>query len=403
MNEATSQPTRQEALALLDAALGGLRFPAECVPVREAIGRCLAAPARSRLDLPPFDKSAMDGYAISAGAAGDTFRLRETVAAGQPPPAPLRAGEAVRVLTGAPVPPGTGEVVMQECVERDGDTVRILRHGDANICLRGEDLRIGDEVLPAGRILGALDIANLIGCGLTHVEVTRRPRIAILTTGDEIVDDPADLAPGRIMNSNGPLLHGLCRMRGWDVAMNEIVRDTAEAVRDALQRADAAADLTVLSGGVSVGDFDFVPGVLEALHCRLLFNSVRLKPGRPTTAAVAPSGKPILGLPGNPVSVFLMYHLFVCHVVERMSGAPSSYREIALPLAGPYRRKSKDREEYVPARLTAEGRVEPLPFHGSAHLHALGQADGFLILPRGTQELVEGAVSRFMPLPGGFR
>jgi molybdopterin molybdotransferase len=355
------------------------------------------------VDLPPFDKSAMDGYAIPAGAAGDTFTVREMVAAGQPPTAPLKPGEAVRVLTGAPVPLGTGEVVMQEYTQLDGTTVRILRHGDTNICLQGEDVRTGDEIIPAGRTLCALDIANLAGCGLTDVEVMCRPRIAILTTGDEIVDDPAKLKPGRIMNSNGPLLAGLSAARGWPIVINEIVCDTLEAVRDALTRAESQADLTVLSGGVSVGDFDFVPKALEELRCRLLFNSVRLKPGRPTTAAVAPSGKLIVALPGNPVSVFLMYHLFVCHIVARLTGASLPYREIVLPLAASFRRKSKDREEYVPARLTGDGRIEALPFHGSAHLHSLGQADGFLILPCGVQELEAGTPSRFMLLPGASR
>lgn len=389
---------REEAEALLDEALAGRRLPVETVAAREAVGRRLASPALSALDLPPFDKSAVDGYALPPGEAPEGYLVRGTVAAGGEPPSVLGAGEAVRVMTGAPVPPGASEVVMQEHTRLEDGRLRVLRRGPANVCLRGEDVRAGDEVLPAGRLLGPLDAANLVSCGLDRVEVFRRLRVAVLSTGDELVDDPARLGPGRIMDCNGPLLAGLAARHGMETVSREAAADSARPLREALSRALERADMVLISGGVSVGEFDLVPETLDALGLRRVFKGLLVKPGRPTALAMAPDGKLVFGLPGNPAAVYLIFHLFVLRAAARLAGAPPASRFLSLPMARDFRRGSADREEFVPARLTGEGRVEALDCHGPAHLLSLTEAEGYLVVPPGVRELQGGVPALFMPL-----
>lgn len=391
-----------DAFRVVDEALAGARLPAETAPTRAAADRVLARAHESRLDLPPFDKAAVDGYAIPAGADAAQYRLVRTVAAGQSHSAPLRAGETVKVMTGAPVPPGTARVVMQEDAEQDGELVRVSHGGAANYCPRGEDLRRGDVVLPAGSVLRPLDAANLIGCGIVEVEVVRRPRVSIISTGDEIVDQPGRLEPGKIMNVNGPLLAGLAAAHGLEVAGEVSVADAPEALSRAIEDGLARADMVVLSGGVSVGEFDFVLDTFGRAGLRLHFARLAVKPGKPTAFATG-RGKAVFGLPGNPLAVFLMFHLLVLRAAARLTGAAPPLRVFMLPLAGAFKRRHAERTEYAPGRLTAEGRIEPLPCHGSAHLMAMTRADGFFAAPAGVKELLPGAAVEFLLLPGCCR
>ena len=384
--------TLEQAWSRLDAALGDRPVAAETVPLRAARGRILAADARSPLELPPFDKSAMDGYAILADDASEDFRLLETVAAGQMPTRKLAPGTATKVMTGAPVPAGTGRVVICELADEAGGVVRFRGLGGGqNICRRGEDVRAGDVVVPRGRRLSAVDVANCVSCGLTEVSVARPARLAVLTTGEEIVDDPADLRPGRIMNSNGPLLAGLAAQWGLPVALERTVGDDRAATAAALRDAAAAADIVVLTGGVSVGEFDYVQPAMEDVGLTVHFASLAVQPGRPTVLATGAGGKVFFGLPGNPVSVYVMFHLFVLRAAWRRMGAAAPLRVLHLPLAETFRRRKTGRLSFVPARVGPDGTVRALDYHGSAHLAALGSADGLLAVPAGLGELPAGA------------
>lgn len=388
----------EEAWALVEEALGGRAAARETVPVRAAQGRLLAADQHARLELPPFDKSAMDGYAILAGDVRTEYRLLETVAAGQTPSAELLPGTTVKVMTGAPVPAGTGMVVMWEVTEEAGGTVRVLRHeGKCNIRLRGEDVRVGDRVLSAGCVLDALDLANLIACGISDVPVAPRLRLAVLSTGDEIADDPADLRPGKIMNTNGPMLAHLAGANGLTVVAERTIPDDLEQTVAALREALAAADVVVLSGGVSVGDFDYVLDAFRQVGLTVHFSRIAVKPGKPTVFATA-GEKAVFGLPGNPVSVCLMFHLFVVRAARLLCGVPASLREFRLPLAGDFRRRNADRLQFSPARLTETGAVEPLAYHGSAHLLSLAAADGFFSVPAGVTDLPAGEPVTYLDL-----
>ena len=387
----------EDAQAIIDRTLSPLGLEREVVPVREALGRTLAADQVSRLDLPPFDKSAMDGYALPEGEA-TRYQVRETLPAGSVPSARLEPGTAVKVMTGAPVPPGTARVVRLELVRQEGEWIEVQKHDrDTHVCPQGEDVRRGDLVLPAGTRITPADVGNLIASGIVQLEVLRPIRLAVFSTGEEITDDPAKLRPGMIMDSNGPMLAALARAWGIEVTVHSRVGDdrqkTAEAIRAAFQR----ADLVVLSGGVSAGDFDFVGLAMADAGLSLHFQSVAIKPGKPTTYASA-GNRAAFGLPGNPVAVYLTFHLFVLRATARLAGLPWPVRVLQLPLAEEFRRRNAERLEYRPCRLGDDGRLLPLEFHGTAHLAALRDADGLFAVPRDCQWIGAGERVDFLPI-----
>jgi len=387
-----------EALAVVRRMVGEMTVGTEILPVAQAGGRITAEDQLARLDLPPFNKAAMDGYAIPAGEELARFDVvGPTAQAGCDPPAPLGSGQAVKVMTGAPVPEGAVKVIRVEDTREEDRVVTVLKADrDNNICRHGEDVRTGDVILPAGVRLGPIEIANLIACGITAVSVAERVRLAIVSTGDELVDSPERIAPGKIMNANGPMLAALGAKFAFDVVSvataPDNLDDTVACLRDAL----AAADIVVLSGGVCVGDYDFVGDAMNVLSLHVHFIRVAVKPGRPLTFASAP-GKAVFGLPGNPVSAYLMFHLFVLRSAELISGMDRT-REIGIPLGRDHSRRKTERLEYVPCRLTEAGTVEPVTYHGSGHLLAMMQADGFFIMPRGVNAYNAGQIVTFMPV-----
>jgi molybdopterin molybdotransferase len=362
-------------------------LPTETVAVRDAINRVLAAGQRSRVDLPPFDKSAMDGYAIRAGDEHDTYRVAGIVPAGEAGIDVIEPGTAVKVMTGAPVPGETGRVIkVEEAVEENG-TVRFVNPSSSrNVCKKAEDVAVGDTILEAGVRLGPLEIANLVGCGISEVDVARRVRVALISTGDEIVDSFSDLGPGKIMNVNGPLLAALADRHGFDVTCDEVVRDNLSQLTAAIRHGLDQSDIVLLSGGVSEGDFDYVPEAMRECGLEIHFDRVATKPGKPVTFGTGERGI-FFGLPGNPVSTYVAFHTFVLRAAARLAGAKYTLKQFKIRLAGELRRKPTDRTAFVPCRITADGFAEPVSYHGSAHLAAVMQADGFMAIPKGTDRL----------------
>ena len=391
-----------EALEILEQELAGITLPVETVPVRQAFGRTVVEDQTACFDLPPFDKSAMDGYAVPAGDEPEEYTVIETVPAGAVPGKNLAAGTAIKVMTGAPVPNGTAKVVMIEQTCQVNEKVRILSHSKAiNICRKGQDIRCGDVVLRVPAVLGPLEIANLIAVGITEVKVTKPVRIAILATGNEIVDSPDQLQPGKIMNSNGPMLEGLCRKYSLEIAISAIVTDEYNATVSAIRKALNDADIVVLSGGVSVGDYDFVADAMKQAGLNLHFNRIAVKPGKPMT--FASSGKRIaFGLPGNPVAVYLMFHLFVLYAVRLITGVKPDLRYVTLRLAGDFRRRKAERMAFLPCQLTPDGMLKPVEYHGTAHLHALLDSDGFFVVPKGVTDVPAGTKVDYISLKGSF-
>ena len=400
-----SQPAipLSDALEIVDRAIARGSVDRRVLPVREALGQTVAVDQLSRLELPPFDKSAMDGYAILEGDRHDCYEVIETVLAGNTPTVALRPSAAVKVMTGAPVPAGTGQVIPIEHVRCRDDVIDVIQPTTArNVCRLGEDVRVGDVILRAGTRLGPLEIANLIGCGITEVEVFRPLRLAVFSTGDEIVDDPGRLEPGKIMNTNGPMLALLARQFAMDVVIEASLPDDLQATFTAISTALDQADLVVLSGGVSVGDRDFVGTALADAGLDVHFSAVAIKPGRPLTFATRP-GTAVFGLPGNPVSVYVMFHVFVRRAAARLYGGPWSPGETSLSLGREFRRRKADRVEYVPVRIDDDGSLVPVEFHGSAHLTALMEANGLMIVPLGQSIVEAGERVRFLPVMKGWQ
>jgi molybdopterin molybdotransferase len=257
-------------------------------------------------------------------------------------------------------------------------------------------------VLEAGTTLGPVELANLIACGVREVGVARPVRLAIVSTGDEVVRGPDELGPGKIIDTNGPLLRGLAGRFGMTVAAEELLPDDREATVRGLRAALEAADIVVASGGVSVGDYDFVLEGFSQVGLTVHFSRVAVKPGKPTVFATGPE-EVVFGLPGNPVSVLLMFHLFVVRAAALLSGARPGLRETRLRLGADFRRRRDDRREYVPGRVGPDGVLEPIECHGSAHLLALVRADGFFVVPAGVLELARGDEVGFVPLHGSWR
>ena len=390
--------THEEAIAILDNSLSAWKPAREKVASRDAGARWLLEDAVSLIDQPPFDRSAVDGYALIQGDHSESFRMVEVVAAGRTPSRRLEPGTTIKVMTGAPVPEGTGRVVMvEEAVDKDGKVLLRDAGGSSNIQKQAEDVRQGDVVITAGQRLSAADIGILISCGIMEVAVSRPIRVSIVSTGSEIVDDPSMLGHARIMDSNRPMMAALSRESGLEVVRESQAPDDRKTIADEIRLGLDASDLILVSGGVSVGDFDFAAEAMQDAGLEVRFSRVAQKPGKPLTFAFA-QGKVAFGLPGNPVAVFLMFHLFVRRAQAWMSGGRPDSGVIAARLGRPFTRKKADRTQFVPCRLTEGGLVEAIAYHGSAHLAALASTRGFFKVSKGVKTIEEGQEVVFVPI-----
>jgi molybdopterin molybdotransferase len=385
------------AREIVATVIGNVKLPTEEIPLRQATGRILAEDQLSAIDIPPFNKSAMDGYAIPPGKGCDEYRVLETVAAGDIAQQQLTPGTAVKVMTGAPVPEGMVKVVMIEKTSEADGKVRIVRPDSAaHICYKGEDVRCGDVVLPAGTVLGPADIGNLISVGITHINVTRQTRIGIISTGNEIVDSPDELTEGKIMNANGPVLAALCQKYGLEVVGEQIAPDALDKTVSTLTEMMTKADIVVLSGGVSVGQFDFVAEAMKQAGLTIRFDRLAVKPGKPMTFASSDDGKAVMGLPGNPVAVYLMFHLFVLYAARLLSGRKTELTSSTLPLGFAFHRRKADRMAFIPCRFQPDGSLGKIDYHGTAHLMALSGSDGFFMVPKEITKLSAGEKVNFI-------
>ena len=373
-------------------------LPSERVPVEDALGRVLAEDATAVVDLPPFDSSAMDGFAVRSADTPGTLRIVAHVAAGRPTEVALGVGEAAAVATGGVVPDGADAVVPIEHVVTSGDNleVRDTVVRQANIRTRGGDTRAGDVVLTAGTRVGPGALGALAAAGLASVVCARRPQAAVLATGTELRRPGDTLAPGEIHDSNGPMLSAALRAAGAEVVQRASAADDEAEHREALARA-LDADVVVSSGGVSVGPHDLVRGVARELGVEEVFWRVAVKPGKPISFAVR--GRTLLfGLPGNPVSTLVGFELFVRPALRALEGErePGPRFERA-PLAAPVRRNGM-RDELVRARRTADGALEPLPGQDSHMIVRSAAADALVLVRRGDGEVAAGAEVDFLRL-----
>jgi len=372
------------------------RGAGERVPLASARG-CFAAEAViGRVDLPGFDNSAMDGYAVKAAqaAAGACLKVSGEQSAGRDMALQLGDGEAIRIFTGAPVPTGADAVVMQEDVERNGDEI-VVRETVAPgefVRRRGADVCVGQKLMAVGDRIGAARVALLASQGIAAVDVFSRPRVVVVTTGDELRDagENVSLRAGEIFNSNAAMLAALVERFGAQMVGLRHATDEVEVLRGELQGALETADVVIVAGGVSVGERDLVKEELAALGAESGFWKVKVKPGKPFLFGRRGSDQLVFGLPGNPVSAFTTFLLFVAPALEKWRGGDRGHdRDLPLmpmtAVAGRVIKNPGDRPHYVRGQLDAGGRFSPVGMQQSHAIFGMSRASAMLRVDAGTQ------------------
>ncbi len=392
--------------------LSQVRPASERIDLVDAQGRVLAEPLSADQDQPPFARSTRDGFACRAAefSTHASLRIAGSTHAGEAPPGPLLRDFVWEIMTGAPVPEGADAVVMIEHVERDKNRVRLaadrkIKAGD-NIVERGAQAHRCDALISAGVVLGPAQIALAAACGYAELTVYRRPRVAILTTGDELVSVENTPGPGQIRNSNAPMLASLVAQAGGEPHVLQRAADTAEALDGALHQG-LDADLLLISGGVSAGKFDLVEPALARLGAKFHFTGVRIQPGKPLVfgevpRAVNPS-LPFFGLPGNPISSAATFLLFGSQVLKALAGHSDSRPHfLAAQLAKDTDRKGKSGlTRFLPAKcdFNVEDKfpqVATIPWHGSGDLPAFARGNCFVVIPEDEATLDAGTSVRVL-------
>jgi molybdopterin molybdotransferase len=390
-----------EALAQILAECTPL--PGALAPLEQALGRVLAMDLSAARTQPPADNSAMDGFAVRAvdcQSPPAPLQVVDRLFAGDSPGQPVRPGEAVRIMTGAPVPPGADAVVMQERTRVEGRTVEVLERPvpGQNIRPAGEDAREGELLLPAGVTVGLAEAAMLWGQGILKVPVARRPRVGVLSTGDELAD-PAAPEPGRLLDSNGPMLTAAAVRAGAEATHLGRCPDDPEALRTALEGA-RSLDVLITSAGASVGERDLVRGVLRSLGAEERFWRLAIKPGKPL--AYARWGHThVFSLPGNPVSALVTFELFVRPALRRLAGHASAAPGEVPGRSAVALRKPAGLRHYLRATVTwkdGAAWATPLPTQGSGVLRSAAQATHLLVLPEDVTERAPGDPVGLVPL-----
>lgn len=367
------------------------QLDAERIDFKSALGRILAEDIKSDMDMPPFDKSAMDGYACRRADLGNELTVLEIIAAGDVPQKAIEPNQCSKIMTGAMVPDGSDCVIMKEYVEVTGEnTIRFT--GDKtkdNICIKAEDIKTGDIVLRSGDLIGPQHIAVLASVGSTQPLVVRRAKVAVIATGSELVDPQSVPGISQIRNSNGFQLAAQIDRIGAIATNYGIAGDTIEQIDSVFKDVISQNDVVIVSGGVSVGDFDFVPKIFSQNNINMLFEKVAVKPGKPTVFGMSDQGY-CFGLPGNPVSTFVLFEILVKPFLYKLMGCDHKPLNIQMPLEDTLVSRKAKRQRWIPVAITERGTVKPIEYHGSAHINSLCNADGLVCMDEGVSEVKSG-------------
>jgi molybdopterin molybdotransferase len=354
----------------------------ENVLLSGSLGRVLAEDIPADRDMPPFNKSAVDGYACQYPSDGEQLNILETVPAGKMPKYTIKQGYCSKIMTGAEVPPGADWVVMVENTTEDGngEFITINKKGKkSNIARKGEDFKEGDIVLPKGVIIRPRHIAIFAAVGAVQPLVYKRPSVNIITTGNELVEPNEIPGKSNIRNSNASQLRAQFSSIGLEPNYSGIIKDDEDNIREVLKKSVEKYSISVLTGGVSMGDYDFVPEMMEKAGVEILFHKIAIKPGKPTIFGKKDNHL-VIGLPGNPVSTFLQFELLIKPMVYKMMGVKYQPMLVKLPLGERIQSKIDERDSWKPVEIR-ENKIYPINFHGSGHIHALHKADGFICIP----------------------
>lgn len=358
-----------------------------------ALSRVLAEDVKSDMDIPPFNKSAMDGYACRREDMGNELSVIETIAAGVVPQKVVGINQCSKIMTGAMVPGGSDCVIMKEYVDCLAENA-IRFTGDKtndNICQKAEDIKAGDTVLRKGIKLKSQHIAVLASAGNTQPLVSKRPNVTVIATGSELVDPISKPSLSQIRNTNSFQLAAQIEAMGAIATNYGIAGDTAEQIDIAFKEAIRQSDVVIVSGGVSVGDFDFVPGVFKQNNINMLFEKIAIKPGKPTVFGTSEK-KYCFGLPGNPVSTFVLFEIMVKPFLYKLMGHDYEPLNIQMPLGVSLVNKKAKRQRWLPVTITDEGVVNLVEYHGSAHINSLCGANGLVSMDIGVSKIEKGTV-----------
>ncbi|MCL1633602.1 molybdopterin molybdotransferase MoeA [Luteimonas sp. SX5] len=404
MNEFPTRIAFEQARSIVESVAAGRQLPSEGLALPRAHGRVLAQDAITAIPLPPFDNSAMDGYALrhaDLGSDGDTaLRLVGEQFAGLSLDLRIGPGQCSRITTGAPMPQGADTVVMKENTRIDGDTVRVLiaPKPGAHVRRAGEDTKIGDRVLQAGQPLTPSRIALAASIGMAALEVAQRPTVAVFTTGDELVEPGLPLRPGQIYNSNRELLMGLLRADGLEPTAWPTLPDDPARIESMLRDAAQAFDIVITCGAVSAGEKDFIPTLLQS-QGRVHFWKVRMRPGMPLLFGELERAL-FLGLPGNPVSVLATYLTLGRMLVDGLQGRGEPRPRFFARLSAPWH-KAHERLEFLRGRLQSASdgilHVQPNPADGSHRMRAAADSDALIVLPERVADYAVGGVVEVLP------
>ena len=390
--------TFDEAKKVISEQLKPEALGEEELSLLAAYDRVLRENVVSALDIPPFHRSTVDGYAVKAedtfGAEENqpaTLSVRGVVNVGKPPKIKVAKGEAAEIVTGAPIPEGADAVVMVEDTDREDDGLRVYRAvtRDENVMKRGTDIKKGETVLKAGQVLGSSEIGVLASLGLTKVKVFKVPVVAVLSTGAEVTEPGKALPAGKIYDINAYSLSTAVRESGGTPVYLGVVPDDKAELRKALQGALASADMVLTSGGVSVGPKDLTPQIVDSLgEPGVIVCGIAVKPGKPTTVALV-GKKPVFALPGHPTSALLMFHLLVRPVIQVMSGRTVAEAKTVKALAAARMFSAKGRRTFVMVKLKRDEfkrfMAEPVETGASGAITTLAKADGFVEIPENQQ------------------
>jgi molybdopterin molybdotransferase len=374
-------------------------YPAQEIELSESLGYVLRENILADAPMPPFNKSAMDGYACRKQNLGRELRVLEVIPAGKVPEHRIGESQCAKIMTGGVVPEGADCVFMIEDAEIiDAQTVKCMnQHTNLNICYLGEDYQPGDVLVKKGSLLGAEHLAVIAGTGRKKIRVARMPSVGVLVTGSELVAYDQVPVEGKIRDTNSIQLISLLKQMHLGHVFYGIIKDKYEELSTHFQQAISENEIVIFTGGAAVGDFDLVPKIIEDEGFEVLWTRTGLKPGNPMICAVKDQTW-VFGLSGNPVSSFVQFNYLVMPVIYQLLGADYSPTRIKARMKSGYTRKNGTRLGVIPARITEEGEVEPIRFNGSAHINAIPQADVLLEIPAGTTTIEKGEMSYVRPV-----
>lgn len=387
----------EQALHFMESSINTM--PEERITFTQSLNRVIAQEVIADTDMPPFNKAAMDGYACRKADLEKELEIIEEVPAGKLPVRKISPGKCARIMTGAMVPEGADMVLMKEHVAENvpGRIIRITEIAGNNICYQGEDVKAGEVLITKGTRLSPAHLAILSAVGCTEPMVFTAPQVAVISTGSELVEPWHKPEFGRIRNSNGYQLAAQVSQTGLSSAYLGIARDEISSLLAMLSDASERFDVVLISGGVSVGDYDYVPAVVRELNMEIIFQGMNVKPGR--HLLLAKKDKCIVvGMPGNPVSSFVLFEVFVKPLLNRLLGSTSKPVILNIPLEDNYIRKKQDTLFFLPVAISDQGNARLLEYHGSADIRSYMAATGIMEVPVGVNEIKRGDKVHVRPL-----